>query len=172
MSINLNDPVSLTQKLIQCESVTPKDGGALDLVQSALEQINFKCERLNFSEEGTEQVSNLYAKIGNKSPNFCFAGHTDVVPTGNINSWTHNPFAGIIKDNYLFKGKKFSCRDMDFFQPHQVNKKKSIYSRIQGIKSIKKVVPKIYDLRIKKISKKNKKEFNKKEFLGAQKRFL
>ena len=78
----------------------------------------------------------------------------------------------LIKDNYLFKGKKFSCRDMDFFQPHQVNKKKSIYSRIQGIKSINKVVPKIYDLRIKKISKKNKKEFNKKEFLGAQKRFL
>ncbi len=78
----------------------------------------------------------------------------------------------IIKDNYLFKGKKFSCREMDFFQPHQVNKKKSIHSRIKGIKSINKAVPKIYNLRIKKISKKNTKEFNKKEFLGAQKRFL
>jgi len=90
------DLVSITQKLIQCQSVTPNEGGALDYTESLLKELGFKCQRLKFGE-----VDNLYAKLGDKEPNLCFAGHVDVVPEGNRESWTSDPYEGKLKDGFL-----------------------------------------------------------------------
>ena len=100
MSIEIN-PINLTSELIRCESITPKSGGALDLLISSLEPLGFKCQRINFGE-GSEKVENLYARIGTSEPNICFAGHVDVVPTGNINNWSVDPFGGEIKDGKIW----------------------------------------------------------------------
>lgn len=96
------DPVQLAQDLIRCPSVTPIEGGALDLLQSTLENLGFKCTRLPFSEEGTDDVDNLYARLGTSEPNLCFAGHTDVVPVGQEANWSSNPFHAEIRDGMLF----------------------------------------------------------------------
>ncbi len=96
------DTVSFTQDLIRCPSVTPKDEGVFDLLQGALEKIGFTCHRLPFQEEGTERVENLYARFGTQGPNFCFAGHLDVVPVGDETGWTYDPFGGEIHDGKLF----------------------------------------------------------------------
>jgi len=96
------DPVELAADLIRCPSVTPEEGGALDLLQARLESLGFTCTRLPFSEEGTPDVDNLYARIGQEGPNFCFAGHTDVVPVGDAAAWSVPPFAGEIKSGKLF----------------------------------------------------------------------
>ena len=96
------DPVTLARDLIRCPSVTPEEGGALDLLQSTLEGMGFNCRRLIFSEAGTPDVDNLYARLGDSAPNFCFAGHTDVVPVGARDSWSVDPFAAEIKDGMLF----------------------------------------------------------------------
>lgn len=96
------DPVALTQRLIRCPSVTPAEGGALDLLQSELEALGFVCHRLPFAEPGTEEVDNLYARLGTSAPNFCFAGHSDVVPTGALSDWSSDPFAGEIRDGVIF----------------------------------------------------------------------
>ncbi|PCI34000.1 MAG: succinyl-diaminopimelate desuccinylase [Alphaproteobacteria bacterium] len=96
------DPVTLTQDLIRCPSVTPADAGALDVLQSALESLGFVCHRLPFSEAGADDVDNLYARLGTAAPNFCFAGHTDVVPVGQADQWQADPFAGTIKDGLLY----------------------------------------------------------------------
>lgn len=95
------DPVSLARDLIRCPSVTPEEGGALDLLQSVLEEMGFKCQRLLFTEEGTPDVDNLYARLGDAAPNFCFAGHTDVVPVGARDAWSVDPFAAEIQDGVL-----------------------------------------------------------------------
>lgn len=97
----LADPVALARALIQCPSVTPDDGGTLDVLQGALETLGFVCTRLVFSEPGTPDVDNLYARRGNAEPNFCFAGHTDVVPTGDRDGWSVDPFAGELADGML-----------------------------------------------------------------------
>ena len=96
------DPVELSQRLIRCPSVTPVDGGALDELQAVLTELGFVCHRLPFSEAGTPDVDNLYARRGTAAPNFCFAGHTDVVPVGDVDGWTTDPFAGAILDGDLF----------------------------------------------------------------------
>lgn len=96
------DPVLLTQKLIQCPSVTPLDAGALDLLEDVLKPLGFKCTRLPFSENGTDDVDNLFARLGTKGPHLCFAGHTDVVPTGDLNDWKHDPFSGTIDNGILY----------------------------------------------------------------------
>lgn len=88
------DPVDLTLRLIRCPSVTPQEGGALDLLQAELEALGFTCTRLPFQEPGTERVDNLWAKLGSGSPHFCFAGHTDVVPPGDLDAWSAGPFEG------------------------------------------------------------------------------
>jgi succinyl-diaminopimelate desuccinylase len=98
----LVDPIKLSQRLIRCPSVTPKEGGALDELQQVLEGIGFKCTRLLFSENGTPDVDNLYARIGDSRPNFCFAGHSDVVPPGDFSEWSGDPFSGFIADGKLF----------------------------------------------------------------------
>jgi succinyl-diaminopimelate desuccinylase len=96
------DPIEFSQKLIRCPSVTPTDAGALDVLQTALENLGFICHRLPYSENGTPDVDNLYARYGIASPNFCFAGHTDVVPVGNTDDWSVDPFAADIIDSHLF----------------------------------------------------------------------
>jgi succinyl-diaminopimelate desuccinylase len=96
------DAVELSRKLIRCPSVTPKDEGALDLLATALETLGFHCHRLRFEEPGTAAVENLYARIGDAAPNFCFAGHTDVVPPGERKLWRFDPFAAEIHEGVLY----------------------------------------------------------------------
>ncbi len=74
--------VALARGLIRCPSVTPVDAGALDLLEETLAPAGFRCHRLRFSDDGTPDVDNLYARIGTHQPHLCFAGHTDVVPPG------------------------------------------------------------------------------------------
>ena len=76
------DPVALTAALVACPSVTPRDAGALDVLQKALEGLGFACTRLPFEAPGPERVDNLYARLGEAGPVFGYAGHTDVVPAG------------------------------------------------------------------------------------------
>ena len=93
--------VDLTSKLIRCESITPKSAGAIELLISYLEPLGFKCKKINFGE-GIEKVENLYARFGTKGPNICFAGHVDVVPTGDIKKWSMDPFGGEIKQGKIW----------------------------------------------------------------------
>jgi succinyl-diaminopimelate desuccinylase len=95
------DPVALASALIRCPSVTPRDAGALDLLQTTLEALGFRCHRLPFAAPGTPEVDNLYAVVGAGRPNLCFAGHTDVVPPGNAADWKIDPFAGTVRDGLL-----------------------------------------------------------------------
>ena len=94
------DPVALAQALIRCPSVTPKDAGALDVLEGALKPLGFSCHRLVFEEPGAEEVGNLYARIGSGAPLFLFAGHTDVVPPGG--RWKSNPFGAEIRNGVLY----------------------------------------------------------------------
>jgi len=101
------DPVALTQALIRCPSVTPRDAGALGVLEEALKGLGFACNRLRFGDgdESTGEtavVDNLYARLGDAAPNFCFAGHTDVVPVGNAADWTSDPFAAEVRDGQLY----------------------------------------------------------------------
>lgn len=96
----LADPLALAQALIRCPSVTPEDSGALGVLESALTSLGFTCHRLRFEEPGTASVDNLYARLGTDGPNFCYAGHTDVVPVGN--GWTVEPFGAEVIDDHLY----------------------------------------------------------------------
>ncbi|HET6388340.1 succinyl-diaminopimelate desuccinylase [Hyphomicrobium sp.] len=102
MTLIPTDSVALAQALIRCESVTPDEAGALTLLQNVLEPAGFTCHRLVFSEPGTPDVDNLYARLGAGRPHLCFAGHTDVVPAGNEAAWTVPPFAGEVRDGKLY----------------------------------------------------------------------
>jgi succinyl-diaminopimelate desuccinylase len=95
--IDPSDPMALAQALIRCASVTPKDEGAIGVVEAALAELGFACRRLRFGE-----IENLYARLGEARPVFCFAGHTDVVPVGDRAGWTHDPFAGEVNDGMLY----------------------------------------------------------------------
>ena len=88
--------LKLAKDLIRKPSITPNDAGAINLLAKNLKSIGFKCKLINF-----KNVKNLYAKLGKTSPNFCYAGHTDVVPPGNIKEWTINPFKPTVKNNRL-----------------------------------------------------------------------
>ena len=94
--------VELTRDLIRCPSVTPYDGGALGVVEAALKSVGFETYRLTFSEAGTPDVENLFAKLGTGQPHLMFAGHTDVVPVGDLTRWRHDPFAADIADGRLY----------------------------------------------------------------------
>lgn len=100
--MSLIDPIELSQALIRHPSVTPDTGDALDLLAEHLKALGFDCHKLIFEEEGTDPVPNLYARLGDTSPNFCFAGHTDVVPVGAAHNWSVDPFAADIKDGNLY----------------------------------------------------------------------
>lgn len=95
------DPVHLAQELIRCPSVTPIEGGALNLLQRELEALGFACRRMPFEEIGADRVDNLYARLGTDGPNLCFAGHTDVVPPGDNGAWRVGPFEGEIRNGWL-----------------------------------------------------------------------
>ncbi len=92
----------LAQGLIRCESVTPADAGALDVLIEAVKPARFTVWRLNFKDDGTPPVDNLYARVGDGPPNLCFAGHVDVVPPGDATQWTHPPFAAEVADGRLY----------------------------------------------------------------------
>lgn len=96
-----DDPVELTQALVRCASITPHEAGALSLLERVLAPAGFECHRLTMTAAGTPDVENLYARLGTGSPNLCFAGHTDVVPPGDEQAWTHPPFAGEISGGQL-----------------------------------------------------------------------
>jgi succinyl-diaminopimelate desuccinylase len=89
--------LKILSDLIKFKSITPTDDGAIPYLVSILEPIGFKCEIVTF-----EDTMNLYAKFGNHNPNFCFAGHTDVVPTGEISKWKFDPFKATIEDNIIY----------------------------------------------------------------------
>jgi len=97
----MRDAVPLSQALIRCRSVTPADDGALSIVEAALKPLGFVCHRLRFQAEGTDAVENLYARLGSAPPNFCFAGHTDVVPPGDESLWRTPPFEGRVEKGVL-----------------------------------------------------------------------
>lgn len=94
--------VALAQALIRCPSVTPAEGGALGLLQQVFGSMGLACHRLPFSEPGTPDIDNLYARFGTAAPHLCFAGHTDVVPPGKESAWTVPPFAAQIHDGVLY----------------------------------------------------------------------
>ena len=95
------DPVALAAAMMRRPSVTPVDAGALDVLQEALEGLGFTCHRLPFGEDGTDGVDNLYARRGAKGRNFCFAGHTDVVPPGDTADWSVDPFGAVEREGVL-----------------------------------------------------------------------
>jgi len=88
--------LKLAKELIRRPSITPKDAGAINLLAKNLRSLGFNCKIINF-----KNIKNLYAKLGKSSPNFCYAGHTDVVPPGNISDWSVNPFRPVVKNNKL-----------------------------------------------------------------------
>lgn len=96
------DPVALTQALVRCPSVTPQEGGALALLDAVLTGEGYAVQRPVFSEPGTPDVENLYARIGSEAPVFVIAGHTDVVPVGDETAWTRAPFGGEIENGTLY----------------------------------------------------------------------
>jgi succinyl-diaminopimelate desuccinylase len=98
----MNDAVSIARDLIRCPSVTPADAGALGVLETLLKKAGFEVHRITFSEPGTDDVDNLYARIGSQAPHITFAGHTDVVPPGDEGAWSHGPFSGEVKDGFLY----------------------------------------------------------------------
>ena len=102
-SFDPHDPIALTQALIRCPSVTPNEGGALHLLADVLGQAGFETHLVTFSDEGTPDVANLYARIGAADrPALMFAGHTDVVPPGDEARWSQGPFSGAIVNGELY----------------------------------------------------------------------
>ncbi len=99
---NINE-LTLAKELIKFPSVTPKDAGAIKFLAKQLKKLGFNCKILEFKDKNkkSKPIKNIYARLGNKSPNLCYAGHTDVVPPGNIKDWTVNPFKPIVKRNHL-----------------------------------------------------------------------
>jgi succinyl-diaminopimelate desuccinylase len=95
-------PLQLAQSLLRCPSVTPEEGGALAYIAALLTEAGFEVHRPVFSEAGTPDVENLYARMGASEPFLLFAGHTDVVPPGDIGRWTHDPFGGEIEGGELY----------------------------------------------------------------------
>ena len=89
--------INLTQELIRRRSVTPEDAGCQQLMIDRLTALGFRVEKLRFGD-----VDNFWAVRGNEGPSLCFAGHTDVVPTGPEENWQLPPFDATIKDGYLF----------------------------------------------------------------------
>jgi succinyl-diaminopimelate desuccinylase len=98
----MNDAVSIARDLIRCPSVTPVDAGALGVLENILKAAGFEVHRVTFSEPGTADVENLYARIGSAAPHITFAGHTDVVPSGDESAWSHGAFSGEVKDGFLY----------------------------------------------------------------------
>ena len=95
------DELRLAKELIRFPSVTPKDAGAINFLNKKLRSLGFKCKILKFKDKKSKPIKNLYARFGTQQPNICYAGHTDVVPPGDIKDWTVNPFKPMVKNNHL-----------------------------------------------------------------------
>jgi succinyl-diaminopimelate desuccinylase len=93
--------LQLAKELISYPTITPIDAGIMNFLSKKLKKIGFKCKILEFKSKNSNSVKNLYARLGNSKPNFCYAGHTDVVPPGNLKEWKINPFKPSIKGSYL-----------------------------------------------------------------------
>ena len=96
------DALAIARDLIRCPSVTPADAGALDVLENLLKAAGFEVHRITFSEPGTADIDNLYARIGDSAPHLTFAGHTDVVPAGEETAWSVGAFSGDVKDGFLY----------------------------------------------------------------------
>ena len=95
------DELKIAKDLIRFPSITPRDAGAINFLKKQLSSLGFACKILEFKDKKSKPIKNLYARLGKKGPNLCYAGHTDVVPPGNIKDWTVNPFKPSIKRNHL-----------------------------------------------------------------------
>ena len=93
--------LQLAKELIKFPTVTPVDAGIMKFLEKKLKTLGFKTKILEFKEKNSKPVKNLYARLGNQSPNFCYAGHLDVVPAGNLKEWTVNPFKPSVKKGHL-----------------------------------------------------------------------
>ncbi len=98
----MTDPVDILSRLIRCPSVTPNEGGALAALEAMLAPLGFDVDRPVFSDQGTPDVENLFARAGTSGPHLVFAGHTDVVPPGEISDWREGPFSAAIVDGELY----------------------------------------------------------------------
>ena len=98
----MTDAVSIARDLIRCPSVTPADAGALGVLENIFKAAGFEVHRVTFSEPGTADVDNLYARIGDQTPHITFAGHTDVVPPGDEAAWSHGAFSGEVRGGFLY----------------------------------------------------------------------
>ena len=96
------DPAENLATLIRCPSVTPAEGGALSALAAMLKPLGFSVERPSFSESGTPDIENLYARLSGNGPHLMFAGHTDVVPAGDESAWTLPPFSGEIRNGEMY----------------------------------------------------------------------
>jgi succinyl-diaminopimelate desuccinylase len=94
--------LALCRALVRCRSVTPEDGGALGVLEATLNEAGFATQRLTFSEPGTPDIDNLYARFGTSAPFLVFAGHTDVVPVGGAAKWRFDPFAGEVAEGAVW----------------------------------------------------------------------
>ncbi len=101
MNLPVN-PAENLATLIRCPSVTPAEGGALIALEAMLKTMGFAVERPIFSEDGTPDIENLYARKSGNGPHLMFAGHTDVVPPGNAADWKHPPFSAAIEDGIMY----------------------------------------------------------------------
>ena len=126
-----SNPVEILQALLRCPSVTPCDEGALSTLENLLTNSGFTCHRLVFKQEGTPDIDNLFARIGNTGPHLCFAGHTDVVPVGDAKDWKHPPFSAEIHNGLIYgrgatdmKGSvaAFAAAAMDYVNEHGTDK--------------------------------------------------
>lgn len=136
-----NDPVKILQELIRCPSVTPNEAGVLKVLEDILEPAGFACTRLPFSDQDTPDVDNLFARVGSDGPHLCFAGHVDVVPTGDAALWRDPPFEAVIRDGILYgrgacdmKGSvaAFAAAALDVVAAHNGNPPGSISFLITG----------------------------------------
>ena len=96
-----NSTLELAKQLIAQKSVTPNDANCQDIMIARLEKIGFTIEKMPFGE-GEERVENLWARRGTAAPLFAFAGHTDVVPEGNVDKWSSDPYEPTEKDGLLY----------------------------------------------------------------------
>ena len=93
--------LQLAKELIRFPTITPIDAGIMKFLEKKLKTLGFKTKILEFREKNNKPVKNLYARLGNKGPNFCYAGHLDVVPAGDLKNWTVNPFKPSVKKGHL-----------------------------------------------------------------------
>jgi len=99
--MKIYNELRLAKELMRFPSITPVDAGTMNFLARKLRSLGVKCKILEFKSKNSKPVKNLYARLGKSRPNFCYAGHTDVVPPGNLNDWTVNPFKPAVRGNYL-----------------------------------------------------------------------